>query len=57
MKRKDLIKLFEKNGWKFPRSSGNHDIYTNGTRREAIERHREIPEGLAKALISRNGLK
>ena len=30
MKRKDLIKLMEKNGWYFKRRGGNHDIYTDG---------------------------
>jgi len=28
MKRRDLIKLFEQNGWWFLRDGGNHDIYT-----------------------------
>ena len=33
MKRKDLVKLFEKNGWYFLRDGGNHDIYTNGVKK------------------------
>ena len=57
MKRNDLIKLLERNGWYYKRSGGNHDVYTNGTHIEAIERHREIPEALAKAIIKRRGLK
>lgn len=57
MKRKDLIKLFEKNGWYFKRNGGGHDIYTNGTETEPIPRHREINEQLAKALIRKHGLK
>ncbi len=57
MKRSDLIKLLEKNGWHFVRNGGNHDIYSNGKRLEAIERHRDIPEPLAKAIIKRNDLK
>lgn len=57
MKRRDLIKLLEKNGWYFKRSGGNHDVYTNGQDCEAIERHREIKELLAKAIIKRRGLK
>ena len=43
MKRRDLIKLLEKNGWTFKRA--------------AVERHREIPEALAQAIIRRRGLK
>ncbi|WP_349255148.1 type II toxin-antitoxin system HicA family toxin [Acetivibrio sp.] len=27
MKRNDLIKLLEKNGWYLKRNGGNHDIY------------------------------
>ena len=30
MKRRDLIKLLEANGWYFKREGRNHDIYTNG---------------------------
>ena len=57
MKRRDLIKLLEKNGWYYKRDGGNHDIYSNGQKSEPIERHSEIPEQLARAIIKRNGLK
>ena len=57
MKRRDLIKLLEKNGWRFEREGGNHTIYTNGKDREPIERHNEIPERLAQKIIKRRGLK
>lgn len=57
MKRKDLIKLLEKNGWYFKRSGGNHDIYTNGVDCETIPRHSELNEILAKAIIKRRELK
>lgn len=57
MKRRDLIKLFEKNGWWLLRSGGNHDIYTNGQQLEPVPRHGEIKENLAKAIIRRQGLK
>ena len=30
MKTKDLINLSEKNGWKFKRHGGSHDIYERG---------------------------
>lgn len=32
MKRRDLVKLLEKNGWFLKRSGGNHDLYTNGVK-------------------------
>ena len=57
MKRRDLIKLLEKNGWTFKRAGGNHDVYVKGNEREAVERHREIPAALAQAIIRRRGLK
>ena len=57
MKRKDLIKKLESNGWYLIRNGSNHDIYTNGEKAEAIPRHREIDENLAKAIIRRQGLK
>jgi len=56
LKRKDLIKLLEKNGWYLARNGSNHDIYTNGDATEAIPRHNEIKELLTKAIIRRNGL-
>ncbi len=57
MKRKDLIKLLEKNGWSLKRHGGDHDIYSKDGHRETIPRHSEINEQLAKAIIRRRGLK
>lgn len=57
MKTRDLIKLFEENGWWFVKHGGNHDIYTNGKAKEQIVRHKEINERLAKALIKKHELK
>ena len=51
MKRRDLIKLLERNGWYLKRNGGNHDIYTNGVDNEPISRQSEIKEDLAKAII------
>ncbi len=57
MKRKDLIKLFESNGWYLKRNGSYHDIYTNGKKTEMIPRHSEISENLVKSIIKRQGLK
>ena len=57
MKRKDLIKKLEKNGWYFSRHGSKHDIYTNGKRNESISQQIEIDETLAKKILSRNGIK
>ena len=56
-KRRDLVKLLEKNGWYLKRHGGNHDIYTNGKENELISHEREIDEPLAKDIIKRRGLK
>lgn len=57
MKTKDLIALLEKNGWKFKRNGGNHDIYEKDGIRESVPRHKEVDEMLARAIIKRRGLK
>lgn len=56
MKRKELIKLFEKNGWWLKREGSNHTIYTNGIDNEPISRQTEIDDLLAKKIIKRRGL-
>ena len=57
MKRKELIKLLEKNGWYIKRNGGNHDLYTNGKQTEPIPRHPDINERLARSIIKKLGLK
>lgn len=57
MKRTDLIRLLEKNGWRLHRNGGGHDIYRKGNCIEPIPRHNEVKENLAKAIIKRRGLK
>lgn len=56
MKRRDLIRILERNGWRLLRSGANHDIFTDGSHCEAIPRHTEIKESLAKAILKRQGL-
>jgi len=57
MKRRDLVKKLEKNGWYLARHGSDHDVYTNGNEIETVPRHTEIDERLAKAIIRRRGLK
>lgn len=56
MKRTDLIKKLEDDGFLFDRHGGSHDIYVKGNIRETIPRHKEVNERLAKAILKRNGL-
>ena len=48
MKRADLIRTLEQNGWYLLRNGSNHDIYTNGVKKEPIPRHKEISENHSK---------
>lgn len=57
MNRKKLIKKLKDNGWWLARNGTNHGIYTNGIKSEAIPRHTDINEMLAKSIVKRNGLK
>lgn len=57
MKRRELIKLLEKNGWYIKRNGGNHDLYTNGKQTEPIPRHPDINERLARSIVKKLGLK
>ncbi len=57
MKRRDLIKRLEQNGWFLKRNGSNHDLYTDGDRTEPIPRHSEINERLAQDIIRKLGLK
>ena len=56
MKRRDLIKKLQENGWYLKRRGGSHDIYTNGNYNEPISHQREISELLAMKILRRNGI-
>jgi mRNA interferase HicA len=53
MKRRDLERRLTESGWRFLRHGGQHDVWTDGEREEAIPRHREINERLARAILRR----
>lgn len=57
MKRRDFIKLLERNGWWYKRDGGDHDIYTNGKEIEPVSRQTELNDILIKKIIKRRGLK
>ena len=57
MKRRDLIKCLEQNGWYLKRNGSNHDLYTDGKRVDPIPRLSEINERLAQDIIRKLGLK
>ncbi len=53
MKRQDLERSLRRHGWSLLRHGGRHDIWSDGEREEAIPRHTEINEKLAKAILKR----
>lgn len=53
MKRTELIRRMEANGWYLLRHGAEHDIYTNGIKSEPIPRHKEIRENLAKKILKK----
>lgn len=57
MKRRDLVKLLEANGWTLFRHGSNHDIYTDGKQSLPIPRHNEIKEALAQSIVRKYQLK
>lgn len=54
MKRRDLERRLKDAGWSFLRHGGNHDVWSNADGEvEAIPRHSEINENLARAILRR----
>jgi mRNA interferase HicA len=56
MKKRDLEKLFLKNGW-IKLQGSKHEKWVKGKETEMLPRHAEINEILAKDIIKRRGLK
>jgi len=57
VKRRDLIKYFEENGFYLLREGGKHSIYTNQQKTVPIKRHRTIDRITANELCKQAGLK
>jgi predicted RNA binding protein YcfA (HicA-like mRNA interferase family) len=57
VKRRDLVKYFEENGFHLLREGGKHSIYTNGEKTVPIKRHRVFDRITANELCKQAGLK
>lgn len=58
MKRRDLVKLLLKAGYKLERDDGDHTINKKpGSRSVQVPRHRELNELTAKAILKAAGVK
>ncbi len=56
VKRKDLIKYLEENGYYLLREGGNHSIYTNDIKTITVKRHRTIDRITANAICKQADL-
>jgi predicted RNA binding protein YcfA (HicA-like mRNA interferase family) len=57
VKRRDLVKYFEENGFFWLREGRNHSIYTNNDKTIPIKRHTTIDRITANELCKQAGLK
>ena len=56
VKRRDLIKYFEENGFHLLREGRKHSIYTNKEKTVPIKRHRTLDRITANELCKQAGL-
>lgn len=57
VKRRDLVKYLEENGFSFLREGANHTIYTNKEKTIPVKRHRTFDRITANELCKQAGLK
>ena len=57
VKRRDLIRYFEENGFYLLREGRKHSIYTNKDKTIPVKRHRAIDRITANELCKQAGLK
>ena len=53
MKRRELERQLRELGWRFFRHGAKHDIWCLGDAREAIPRHEDVHERLARMILRR----
>jgi len=56
VKRRDLIRYLEKNGFFLLREGGNHSIYTNEKKVVPVKRHKQLDRITANELCKQAGL-
>jgi predicted RNA binding protein YcfA (HicA-like mRNA interferase family) len=56
VKRRDLIRYLEANGFYLLREGSKHSIYTNGTKTIPVKRHRTLNRVTANELCKQAGL-
>jgi mRNA interferase HicA len=56
VKRRDLVRYFESNGFRLLREGGNHSIYTDGAKVIPIKRHNQLDRITANELCKQAGI-
>ena len=56
VKRRELLKYLEENGFQLLREGGNHSIYTNGPKTVPVKRHKTIDRITANEICKQAGL-
>jgi len=57
VKRRELVKYLEKNGFCMMRQGRKHEIYTNGEKILPVKRHRTLDRITANEICKQAGLK
>ncbi len=57
IKRRDLIRYFEENGFRLLREGANHSIYTNNVKTVPVKRHRALDRITANEICKQADLK
>jgi predicted RNA binding protein YcfA (HicA-like mRNA interferase family) len=56
VKRRDLVRYLEQNGFSLLREGGKHSIYSNGGKTVPVKRHRILDRVTANELCKQAGL-
>jgi mRNA interferase HicA len=57
VRRAELVKYLEQNGYRLIREGGNHSIYARGTQMVPVKRHREIDRITANEICKQAGVR
>ena len=57
VKRRDLIRYLEQNGFSLLREGGKHSIYSNGVKTVPVKRHRTLDRITANEICKQAGLR
>ena len=56
VKRKDIVRLLEANGFRLIREGGNHSVFSNGEKMVPVKRHNQFDRITANELCKQAGI-